>query len=58
MQTRVCFNGGEFSPEMAMRSDMEQYYSAEKQKRYGVVGIELFPPKRMTDESVVPLTLK
>ena len=26
MQTRVCFNGGEFSPEMAMRSDMEQYY--------------------------------
>ncbi len=26
-------------------SDMEQYYSAEEQKKYGVVGIELFPPK-------------
>ena len=26
MQTRVCFNGGEYAPEMAMRSDMEQYY--------------------------------
>ena len=26
MQTRVCFNGGEFSPEMAVRSDMEQYF--------------------------------
>ena len=25
-------------------SDMEQYYSAEEQKQYGVVGIELFPP--------------
>ena len=24
-------------------SDMEQYYSAERQSRYGVVGIELFP---------------
>jgi len=37
-------------------SDMEQYYSAKEQKKYGVVGIELFPPKRMTDESVVCLT--
>ena len=26
-------------------SDMEQYYSAEEQQKYGVVGIELFPPK-------------
>ena len=34
-------------------SDMEQYYSAEEQKKYGVVGIELFPPKRITDENVV-----
>ena len=33
-------------------SDMEQYYSAKEQKKYGVVGIELFPPKRMTDETV------
>ena len=37
-------------------SDMEQYYSAEEQRKYGVVGIELFPPKRITDESVVCLT--
>ena len=39
----------------AQPSDMEQYYSAEKQKKYGVVGIELFPPKRITDESIVCL---
>lgn len=26
MQTRLCFNGGEYAPEMALRSDMEQYY--------------------------------
>lgn len=26
-------------------SHMEQYYSADEQKKYGVVGIELFPPK-------------
>jgi 23S rRNA (uracil1939-C5)-methyltransferase len=37
-------------------SDMEQYYSIEEQNKYGVVGIELFPPKRMTDESVVTLS--
>ena len=36
-------------------SDMEQYYSVEEQKKYGVVGIELFPPKRITDESIVCL---
>jgi hypothetical protein len=30
-------------------SDMEQYYSVEEQKKYGVVGIELFPPKRIAD---------
>ncbi|MBQ8378242.1 MAG: ASCH domain-containing protein [Oscillospiraceae bacterium] len=35
--------------------DMEQYYSAEEQKKYGVVGIELFPPKQITDENVVLL---
>lgn len=39
-------------------SDMEQYYSAEEQSKYGIVGIELFPPKRITDESVVCLTKK
>ena len=26
-------------------SDMEQYYAAEEQQKYGVVGIELFPHK-------------
>ena len=26
-------------------SDMDRYYSAEKQDKYGVVGIELFPSK-------------
>ena len=30
--------------------------SAEEQKKYGVVGIELFQPKRIIDESVVCLT--
>ena len=39
-------------------SDMEQYYSVEEQKKYGVVGIELFPPKRITDESIVCLCAK
>ena len=42
----------------AQPSDMEQYYSAEKQKKYGVVGIELFPPKRITDESIVTFIRK
>ena len=27
----------------ASPTDMEQYYSAQKQKQYGVVGIELYP---------------
>ena len=36
-------------------SDMEQYYSAEEQQKYGVVGIELFQPKHITDESAVCL---
>ena len=31
-------------------SDMERYYPAEEQKNYVVVGIELFPPKQITDE--------
>ena len=39
-------------------SDMEQYYSIEEQNKYGVVGIELFPPKRMTDETIVLLGRK
>lgn len=33
----------------AHASDMEAYYSVEEQKKYGVVGIELFPPKWITD---------
>lgn len=37
----------------AQPSDMEQYYSAEEQKKYGVVGIELFLPRQMTDEAIV-----
>ena len=36
-------------------SDMDQYYSNEQQKKYGVVGIELFPPKDITGESVCTL---
>ena len=39
-------------------SDMERYYSAEEQKNYGVVGIELFPPKQITDETVVLMSQK
>ena len=34
-------------------SDMEAYYSAEEQEKYGVVGIELFPPKQITAEDAV-----
>lgn len=30
-------------------SDMEKYYSAEQQSRYGVVGIELFPPQPVNE---------
>ena len=33
----------------ASHSDMEQYYSVEEQKKYGVVGIELFLPKCIAD---------
>ena len=40
----------------AIPSDMEQYYSIEEQNKYGVVGIELCRPKKITDESVVCLT--
>ncbi len=36
----------------ATPADMEQYYSVEEQKKYGVVGIELCRPKQITDESV------
>ena len=39
----------------AKPSDMEQYYSAEEQKKYGVVGIELCRPKQITDESIVTM---
>ncbi len=39
----------------ATPSDMEQYYSVEEQRKYGVVGIELCRPKQITDECVVGL---
>ena len=39
----------------ATPTDMEQYYSVEEQKKYGVVGIELFRPKEITDETVALL---
>ena len=32
-------------------TDMEQYYSVEEQKKYGVVGIELYRSEQITDES-------
>ena len=35
--------------ENASPADMEQYYSIEQQRKYGVVGIELFPPKQITE---------
>lgn len=41
------------SVKTASPSDMESYYSAEEQKRYGVVGIEIFRPDQTTDETVV-----
>ena len=36
----------------ATPSDMEQYYSVEEQRKYGVVGIELCRPEQITDETV------
>lgn len=39
----------------ATSSDMEQYYSVEEQNKYGVIGIELCRPKKITDESVALL---
>ena len=36
----------------ATPSDMEQYYSVEEQRKYGVVGIELCRPEQITDECV------
>ena len=39
----------------ATPSDMEQYYSVEEQRKYGVVGIELCRPKQITDEVVAKL---
>ncbi len=41
----------------AQPEDMEQYYSVEEQRKYGVVGIELCRPKKITDESVACLAL-
>ena len=40
----------------ATPSDMEQYYSVEEQRKYGVVGIELCRPEQIIDECVVLLT--
>lgn len=37
----------------ARPSDMEEYYSAEEQKKYGVVGIEVSRLNEDTDETVV-----
>ena len=37
----------------AKPSDMEEYYSLEEQKKYGVVGIEISRPELITDETVV-----
>lgn len=39
-------------------TDMERYYSAEKQKQYGVVGIEFFRHKETADEAVCLLIKK
>ena len=39
----------------ATPSDMEQYYSVEEQRKYGVVGIELCRTEQITDESIVCL---
>ncbi len=35
----------------AKAADMDAYYSAEEQAKHGVVGIELSPPERITDET-------
>lgn len=35
--------------DMAKALDMEKYYSADEQKKYGVVGIELSSPKQIKD---------
>ncbi len=40
----------------AQASNMEKYYSAEEQAKYGVVGIELCRPKQITDECVCVIT--
>ena len=42
----------------ATPADMEQYYSVEEQKKYGVVGIEICRPKEITDETVACLLPK
>ncbi len=34
-------------------TDMEAYYPAEEQKKYGVVGIEIFPPMQIKEGSIV-----
>ena len=46
---------GEEDVAQAEPSDMEQYYSIEEQKKYGVVGIELFQHEETTDKTVVPM---
>lgn len=39
----------------AKPSDMEEYYSLEEQKKYGVVGIEISRPELITDETAALL---
>ena len=41
--------------EKATPSDMEQHYSVEEQNKYGVIGIELCQPQKITDETVALL---
>ncbi|MBQ2152637.1 MAG: 23S rRNA (uracil(1939)-C(5))-methyltransferase RlmD [Clostridia bacterium] len=36
----------------ASSTDMEQYYSVKEQKKYGVIGIEIFQPNETTSETV------
>ena len=42
--------------EKASPADMQQYFPIEEQQKYGVVGIELFPPSQIADASAVGLT--
>lgn len=41
----------EESVKTASPFDMEEYYSTEEQKKYGVVGVEVFRPDQTTDDT-------